>query len=236
VVQCVEDECDASRDAEFFKDSEEILLDGVFAERQFLGNLAIGKALGLEGDNLLLAWRHQNLAVGVHNPQGWNLRNHIDEEIDLLGRRPDLAAVHNLNALAERSELRCGETMVVSKTLRSYYRRQYGARTRYVANGAILRDKQMPPRIHELGLASGKYILFLGRFSPEKNCHLLIDAFERIETPVKLVLAGGGSASDAYSQRLREDASDRIVLLDYVSGSTFDEFVTNACCSCSLPT
>jgi glycosyltransferase involved in cell wall biosynthesis len=120
------------------------------------------------------------------------------------------------------------ETMVVSRTLRSYYREHYGARTRYVANGAILRDKQSAVRINEMGLESGEYVLFLGRFSPEKNCHLLIDAFEQIDTPVKLVLAGGGRSSDPYSQQLRRHASDRIVLLDYVSGNTFDEVLTNA--------
>jgi glycosyltransferase involved in cell wall biosynthesis len=102
------------------------------------------------------------------------------------------------------------------------------ARTRYVANGAILRDKQSAVRINEMGLESGEYVLFLGRFSPEKNCHLLIDAFEQIDTPVKLVLAGGGRSSDPYSQQLRRHASDRIVLLDYVSGNTFDEVLTNA--------
>jgi len=118
--------------------------------------------------------------------------------------------------------------MVVSKTLRSYYREHYGARTRYVANGAILRDKQSSVLTHELGLESGKYVLFLGRFSPEKNCHLLVEAFEQIDTPVKLVLAGGGRSSDPYSQKLRRHASDRIVLLDYVSGITFDELLTNA--------
>ncbi len=120
------------------------------------------------------------------------------------------------------------ETMVVSRTLRSYYRQRYGARTRYVANGAILRDKQSAVRIHELGLESGKYVLFLGRFSPEKNCHLLVEAFEQIDTPVKLVLAGGGRSSDPYSQKLRRHASDRIMFLDYVSGTTFDELLTNA--------
>src|SRR5258705_3941028 len=110
VMQCVEDELDARRDAEFFKDPEEVLLDGVFAERQFPGDLAIGESLGHEGDDLLLARSDQNVTVRVHNPEGWNLRNQIDEEIDLLGGGPNLAAVHNLNALAERAELRCGET------------------------------------------------------------------------------------------------------------------------------
>jgi len=95
------------------------------------------------------------------------------------------------------------ETTVVSRTLRSHYREHYGARTRYVANGAILRDKQSAARINEMGLESGKYVLFLGRFSPEKNCHLSIEAFEQINTPVRLVLAGGGRSSDPYSQKLR---------------------------------
>ncbi len=120
------------------------------------------------------------------------------------------------------------ETMVVSKTLRSYYRARYGARTRYVANGAVLRDKQSAARIHELGLESGKYVLFLGRFSPEKNCHLLVEAFEQVDTSVKLVLAGGGRSPDAYSQQLLGHASDRIVFLDYVAGGMFDELLTNA--------
>jgi glycosyltransferase involved in cell wall biosynthesis len=120
------------------------------------------------------------------------------------------------------------ETMVVSKTLRSYFRKRYAVRTRYIANGAILRDMKPARKIPEYGLESGRYILFLGRFSPEKNCHLLVQAFEQIETSVKLVLAGGGASSDAYSQELRTHASERIVFLDYASGETFDELLTNA--------
>ena len=45
---------------------------------------------------------------------------------------------------------------------------------------------------------------------------------------MKLVLAGGGRSSDAYSQQLRAQASDRIMFLDYVSGDAFDELLTNA--------
>ena len=44
--------------------------------------------------------------------------------------------------------------------------------------------------------------LFLGRFSPEKNCHLLIHAYKQINTDIKFVLAGGSSYSDAYIQGL----------------------------------
>jgi glycosyltransferase involved in cell wall biosynthesis len=70
--------------------------------------------------------------------------------------------------------------------------------------------------------------LFLGRFSPEKNCDLLIQAYQQIDTPVKLVLAGGSSHSDAYVERLRRQQSDRIRVLDWVSGEALDELLTNA--------
>ena len=69
---------------------------------------------------------------------------------------------------------------------------------------------------------------FPGEISPEKNCHLLIDAYERLNTEVQLVLAGGASASDAYARSLRQHESDKIRFFDYVSGTQFDELLTNA--------
>src|SRR5205085_4576865 len=77
-------------------------------------------------------------------------------------------------------------TMVVSKTLQNYYRWHHAIDAVYVPNGTSIREQRTPERIIELGLESRNYILFLGRFSPEKNCDLLINAFQRIATPVKL--------------------------------------------------
>jgi glycosyltransferase involved in cell wall biosynthesis len=81
--------------------------------------------------------------------------------------------------------------MVVSRTLQSYYRERYGLETVYVPNGAALREHRPVRHIREWGIEPANYVLFLGRFSPEKNCHLLIEAFERIDTATQLVLAGG---------------------------------------------
>jgi glycosyltransferase involved in cell wall biosynthesis len=97
--------------------------------------------------------------------------------------------------LGEKSAIRLpNATMVVSRTLESYFRDRYGTRARCVANGAALRERRQAAKIYEWGFEPGNYILFLGRFSPEKNCHLLIQAYERIDTEVKLVLAGGLTA------------------------------------------
>jgi glycosyltransferase involved in cell wall biosynthesis len=119
-------------------------------------------------------------------------------------------------------------TMVVSQALQRRYREHHGIESFYVPNGGVLRERRVPEKILEWGLESGKYVLFLGRFSPEKGCHLLVKAFEQIETDVKLVMAGASSYCDEYSRELRTHASDRIRMLDWVSGETLDELLTNA--------
>jgi glycosyltransferase involved in cell wall biosynthesis len=131
--------------------------------------------------------------------------------------------------VGERAAVRCPDTtMVVSKTLRDYFRANFGTESAYIANGASLREQRSPHFLQGWGLRPENYVLFLGRFSPEKNCHLLVRAFERIETSAALVLAGGFSYDDAYSRELSSHANDRIRFLDYVSGEALDELLTHA--------
>jgi glycosyltransferase involved in cell wall biosynthesis len=119
-------------------------------------------------------------------------------------------------------------TMVVSHELQKHYRAGYGAETSYVPNGGVLREWRMPDKIFDWKLEPGKYILFLGRFSPEKGCHLLVEAYEKLDTEVKLVMAGGSSYCDNYSRELRTHAGERIKMLEWVSGEALDELLTNA--------
>ena len=119
-------------------------------------------------------------------------------------------------------------TMVVSRTLQQYYRDRYGVETVYIPNGAVLREKGSLRRIPEWGLAPDDYILFLGRFSPEKNCHLLIAAYERLNTSTKLVFAGGSSHTDPYAIQLAQHQSDRLRFLNWVSGEDLTELLTHA--------
>jgi glycosyltransferase involved in cell wall biosynthesis len=100
--------------------------------------------------------------------------------------------------------------------------------TVYTPNGTQLRKRRSGAHLQTLGLVPGGYVLYLGRFSPEKNCDLLIDAFEKTQTPFKLVLAGGSSHTDKYVARLRQHESDQIKLLDWLSGDALEEVLTNA--------
>jgi glycosyltransferase involved in cell wall biosynthesis len=119
-------------------------------------------------------------------------------------------------------------TMVVSRTLQDYYREQYKRDTIYVPNGATLAPPRVPRQLIEWDLLPNHYVLFLGRFSPEKNCHRLIEAFEHLHTDMKLVLAGGSSHSDGYAESLRRHESERIRFLPWVAGTNLEELLSNA--------
>lgn len=119
-------------------------------------------------------------------------------------------------------------TMVVSRTLQQYYRQQYDRDTVYVPNGAVSAPRRLTGQLAEWGLLPDNYVLFLGRLSPGKNCHLLIKAFENLQTDMKLVLAGGSSHSDSYVKSLRRHESDQIHFLPWVSGNNLEELLSNA--------
>jgi len=119
-------------------------------------------------------------------------------------------------------------TMVVSQALQKHYWRGYGVETSYVPNCGVLRERRLPDKIFDWGLEPGRYILFLGRFSPEKGCHLLVEAYEKLETDIKLVMAGASSYCNDYSRQLQTHAGERIKMLDWISGEDLDELLTNA--------
>jgi len=56
----------------------------------------------------------------------------------------------------------------------------------------------------------------------------LMDAHERLESNVQLVMAGASSYCDEYSRRLGKRAGERIKILHCVSGEDLDELLTNA--------
>ena len=119
-------------------------------------------------------------------------------------------------------------TMVVSRTLQRHYRERYGRNPIYVPNGTRLMARHVSGKLMEWNLRPDNYVLFLGRFSPEKNCHLLINAFEKLDTDMKLVLAGGSSHTDSYAKSLLGRKSDKIRFLPWVAGNDLLELLSNA--------
>ncbi|HEV2699548.1 MAG TPA: glycosyltransferase, partial [Terriglobales bacterium] len=119
-------------------------------------------------------------------------------------------------------------TVVVSRTLQERFLFKYRKRCAYVPNGTQLSERTSGTYLSQFGFIPKQYVLFLGRFSPEKNCMLLIDAFENIQSNMKLVLAGGSSYTDEYTGKVRSRESEKIKVLEWVSGDRLQELLTNA--------
>ncbi len=123
------------------------------------------------------------------------------------------------------------EIIVLNDPMKEYFQETYGRETTVIPNGVeapalldaeIIREKW--------GLEKGSYILFLGRLVPEKGIHYLIEAYQRLHTDKKLVIAGGSSHSDDYVERLAAMSidNDNIIMTGFVSGKTLEELYSNA--------
>lgn len=125
------------------------------------------------------------------------------------------------------------ETVVVSKALRSHYASRYGRATTWITNGVDAPAAfSAKPVTAPFGLESKSYVLFVGRFVPEKLPDVLIKAFADVTHDVRLVLAGGSSFSDDYSGRLRAaaDRDARVLLPGYVHGQALADLYAGAAC------
>ena len=99
------------------------------------------------------------------------------------------------------------ETITVSKTLQRYCLEKYNAKTIYIPSGVDI-PKLTPASLIEkkLKLQPHKYILFLSRLIKHKGAHYLIEAFNKLKTDYKLVIAGGSANTDRYVREIKNQA------------------------------
>lgn len=123
------------------------------------------------------------------------------------------------------------EVIVLSKNVQQYFADTYNRETTYIPNGIGKPERKEAQLITEkYGLKKDGYLLSLGRIVPEKGVHYLIEAFSKIDTDKKLVIAGGNSQAAEYMTQIRRMASqdDRIIMTDFVQGQVLEELYSNA--------
>lgn len=122
--------------------------------------------------------------------------------------------------------------IVVSKYLQRYFETKYNANAICISPGIRQYNLRPSQDILKWGLIKENYILFLGRLTPEKGCHLLIQAYRSVDTEMKLVLAGPTlfKYKDKYYNYLRRLAigDPRIIFTGLVEGKMKEELLSNA--------
>lgn len=134
--------------------------------------------------------------------------------------------------LGEKCAVRfADEIIVLSEGVQKYFRDTYGRETHFIPNGVnkpVIRNADIIKEKYDL--EKDEYILFLGRLVPEKGIRYLIEAFKKVNTKKKLVIAGGSSDTETFAEELREQAKDdsRIIFTGFVQGKELDELYSNA--------
>lgn len=132
----------------------------------------------------------------------------------------------------EKVAVKCAdEIIVLSESVQEYFEKTYGRKTVFVPNGVNR------PQLLEAEEINGKwnlsccdYLLFLGRLVPEKGLRYLIQAYRKVQTDKKLVIAGGTSDTDTFVEELKEMAKGdkRILFTGFVQGKLLQELYSNA--------
>lgn len=120
-------------------------------------------------------------------------------------------------------------TIVVSRAMQGYFEER-GRSTVHIPNGVETPVLAELNSLKRFGLEPGKYILWMGRFVPEKRVEDLIAAFKSMPGESRLLLAGEIDESDGYVKSLRHaaDGDGRIIFSGGLYGSDKAEALTNA--------
>ena len=134
--------------------------------------------------------------------------------------------------MGEKNAVRfADEIIVLSKGIQQYFMRNYGRKTAFIPNGVNRPEIQKADLIREKWrLEKDGYILFLGRIVPEKGVKYLIEAFRKVGTDKKLVIAGGSADTDVFLEESKRQAKEdgRIIFTGFVQGRTLEELYSNA--------
>lgn len=123
------------------------------------------------------------------------------------------------------------EIIVLSRNVQEYFQNTYGRKTNYIPNG-ISKPEMKEAKIikKKFGLEKESYILFLARIVPEKGLHYLIDAYQKMHTDKKLVIAGDSMFSEEYGKLIQKRCKNNknIILTGFVEGDLLEELFSNA--------
>jgi glycosyltransferase involved in cell wall biosynthesis len=117
----------------------------------------------------------------------------------------------------------------VSRTQCAFYRIHRGIEMQYIPTAADVKPKTEAREIYQLGLEPNKYIFYACRLVPEKGVHYLVSAFKRLDTDMKLVIAGDTQRATEYRKKLFELAAgdQRILFPGFVEGRLLEELFSH---------
>ena len=107
------------------------------------------------------------------------------------------------------------------------FRERYGNETHRVGYGADLDKPETQNALRRHGLEPGRYILQVAAIVPDKGVHILVQAYENLQTDMPLVIVGDTPYMTQYRAELRRTTHPRIRFLGYLYGVEYRELLAN---------
>jgi glycosyltransferase involved in cell wall biosynthesis len=131
--------------------------------------------------------------------------------------------------LAERRMVKASHAVAVcAPYLADYYRETYGLETTVVPNGIVPDDAAFEPDqelLASLGVASGRFLVSIGRLVQEKRTQDLVAAAKQVGVP--LVIVGEGPEND-WMRALRGSAGAGVVFAGHRRGRELETLFRSA--------
>lgn len=113
--------------------------------------------------------------------------------------------------------------------VKEFFENKFKKRFNFVPHGAELSPTKVDDTILEkLTLRKSDYLIFVGRFIPDKGLQYLIPAFKRVNTTKKLVLVGGSPNPSNFEIMLKSSKDERIMFPGYIYGDDTISLIKNA--------
>jgi len=103
----------------------------------------------------------------------------------------------------------------------------FGREPLVITLGADLWAQTGCDMLSDFELELEKYILFVGMLKPDKGVHLLIEAYNGLETAMPLVIVGDGPDEPKYVRSLKEMANENVRFLGFVYGRAVRQLFAN---------
>jgi len=112
---------------------------------------------------------------------------------------------------------------------KEYFEEKFHRQFDFIPYGSEVKVASEDSSVFEkLGISKGEYILFVGRFIPDKGVHLLVEAFQNVKTDKKLLLIGGSPTPNDYEKKIRKINDDRIIFPGYIYGDDTNILISHA--------
>ncbi len=108
-------------------------------------------------------------------------------------------------------------------TIQEYYRERWHKESVFIPYGAAVGKVETAAVLPQLNLEAGRYFLYVSRMEPENHPLEVREAFEQVETTMKLALIGDAPYAQDYIRRVRATMDPRIVMPGGIFGPGYHE-------------